>query len=201
MRNKTTTETKGAIAAPKTPARVPKSTGVLTGVLHSRRVPLRGLITERIAACCINRILVLAADNRRQPIIIEVESPGGSVREALSIIRTINGISCPVATFSRGYVGGAAVMIAAHGRRGFRVAVPATRFQLAPGLSTEPNHDVGPWHSVLQILAAASLRPEAEIEQWLRVGAEFDPQKAVASGIVDVIGTKPLFPESAILQG
>jgi len=195
MRNKPSNENKAALAAPKAPAREPKSTGVLTGVLHSRRVPLRGLITERIAACCINRLLVLAADNRRQPIIIDVESPGGSVRDALSIIRTINGITCPVATFSRGYVGGAAVIIAAYGRRGFRVAVPNTRFQFAPGLSSDPN-GVGPWHSVLQLLAAASNRPENEVEQWLQHGAEFDPAKAVANGLVDVIGTKPLFPDS-----
>lgn len=196
MRNKITSDSKASPAAAKTPVRVPKSTGVLTGVLHSRRVPLRGLITERIAACCINRILVLAADNRRQPIIIDVESPGGSVRDALSIIRTINGITCPVATFSRGYVGGAAVMIAAHGLRGYRVAIPNTRFQFAPGLCSEPNHDVGPWHSVLQILAAAAQKPESEIEKWLRVGADFDPQKAVASGIIDLVGAKPLFPDS-----
>lgn len=193
MSNKT--HSARATSAPATPVRVPKSTGVLTGVLHSRRVPLRGLITERIASCCINRLLVLAADNRRQPIVIDVESPGGSVRDALSIIRTVNGITCPVATFSRGYVGGAAVMIAAHGKRGYRVVMPGTRFQFAPGLVPSPNGNE-PWHSVLQILTTDSGHPEPEIEKWLRLGAEFDPARAMASGLVDVIGTKPLFPDS-----
>jgi ATP-dependent protease ClpP protease subunit len=173
---------------------VPKTTGTLTGVLHSRRVPLRGLITERVAACCINRILILAADNKAQPIIIDVESPGGSVRDCLSIVRTMNGVSCPIATFSRGYIGGGAVMIAAHGVHGYRVGVPNTRFHFAQGLGSMHNGDHIPWHAVLQILSQDVSRPENEVATWLQNGADFDLDKAIRYGLVDVAGAKPLFP-------
>ena len=60
-------------------------------------------------------MLILAADHKRLPIIIDVESPGGSLKEAFAIIRTMKGVSCPVATYCRGTIGGPSILIAAHG--------------------------------------------------------------------------------------
>lgn len=187
---------------PKTdaaPVRVPKSTGTLTGVLHSRRVPLRGPITERTAACCINRMLILASDNKQEPIVIDVESTGGSVKDALAIIRTMNGVSCPVATFSRGQIGGAAIMIAAHGTKGYRVAHPDAHFALPAGfpagaIQRRNGDESGLVHTLIQVLTADTGRAENETSEWLSRGLNLSTAQAMANGIVDVPGTKPLFP-------
>lgn len=182
-----------------TPQRVPKSTGILTGVLQSRRVPLRGPLTERTAACCINRMLILAADNRRQPIIIDVESPSGSIREALAIIRTMNGVACPVATFSRGEVGAAAMMIAAHGVKGFRVAHSSTEFTIPPGFgrserASTNGEDEKVRHSFIQLLAHDTGRSVDDVAAWLEDGLVLPADGAHNGGIIDSIGLKPLFP-------
>jgi ATP-dependent protease ClpP protease subunit len=181
------------------PVRVPKSTGTLTGVLHSRRVPLRGPITERTAACCINRMLILAADNKKEPIIIDVESNGGSVKDALAIIRTMNGIVCPVATFCRGRITGAGIMIAAHGVKGFRVAHPDAQFALPAGFPAEAverrnGDESGLVHTLIQMLTTDTGRAETETWEWLRAGRFWTTPEAMSSGIVDVNGLKPLFP-------
>src|SRR5215467_3539417 len=104
------------------------STGLLAAAGQERRVPLRGRITKQIANCCIARLLVLATENRQQPIITYIDSPGGSTSEVLGVISTINGIRCPVVTFCNGQAVGPAVLIAAHGLKGFRVGIPTARF-------------------------------------------------------------------------
>lgn len=170
---------------------VRKSTGALTGVLHSRRVPLRGPMTERTAACCINRMLVLAADNKQQPIVIEIDSTGGAIADALSVIRTMNGIPCPVGTFCRGHVHGSAILIAAHGVRDNRVTMANAHFSFAP-LHSSAN-EAG-WHAMLQLLAQDTGRQEAEIVNWLSDRNNFPPQAAISRGIVDIVDSKPVFP-------
>lgn len=197
MRNKSS-ENRAAAAAQSAPVRVPKTTGMLTGMLHSRRVPLRGVLTERSAACCINRMLILAADNKRQPIVVDVETPTGPLRDAVSVIRTMNGVPCPVATFSRGHVGVAGLLIAAHGLKGYRVAHPATHFRVPQGVATAENHDPEAkfWHGVLQILAQDTGKSEEEIANWLKKGLDLDAERAIQLGFVDVLGTSPVFPNS-----
>lgn len=176
------------------PVTLRKSTGALTGVLHSRRVPLRGPITERTAACCINRLLVLAADNKKQPIVIEIDSMGGLVVDTLPIIRTINGISCPVATFCRGHVGGTAIAIAAHGVKPYRIAMPAAKFTFG---SLATSQSESGWHSMVQLLAQDTGLSEQEISQWLSERGGFLPEQAISRNLIDELGAKPVFPESA----
>lgn len=172
-------------------ASVRKSTGALTGVLHSRRVPLRGPITERTAACAINRMLVLAADNKQQPIVIEIDSTGGPIADALSVIRTMNGIPCPVGVFCRGHVQGSAIVIAAHGVKSYRVSMESAQFGFG---SLHASANEAGRHAMLQLLAQDTGRQEADIVNWLSHGGGFDPQEAIRRGIIDVLDSKPAFP-------
>src|SRR6516225_1288317 len=105
-----------------------RSTGFLASRFLERRVPLRGRINRQLASCCIARLLVLATEDRQKPIVTYIDSPGGSVSESLNVISTMNGIQTPVVTFCRGLVGGAAVVIAAHGLKGVRIAEPGKKF-------------------------------------------------------------------------
>src|SRR5438552_330627 len=107
-----------------------RSTGLLASRFLERRVPLRGRITRQLASCCIARLLVLSTEDRDKPVIIYVDSLGGSVAESLGIISTMNGIHSPVLTFCRGAVVGVAAVITAHGLKGFRTADPTAHFSL-----------------------------------------------------------------------
>lgn len=173
------------------PVPVRKSTGALTGVLQSRRVPLRGPLTPRTAACCINRMLVLAADNKVQPMVIEIDSVGGELADALSIIRTMNGIPCPVGTFCCGDVHGTAILVAAHGVRLNRVSLPIAQFSFASLRADPRNSD---WQALMTILSKDTGREEPEIISWLAQADGFDPRDALARGLIDALGSKPLFP-------
>jgi len=175
-----------------------RSTGLLASRLLERRVPLRGEITNQLASCCIARLLVLATEDRQKPIITYIDSPGGEVAEALSVISTMNGIRSPVVTFCRGSIGGAAAVIAAHGLKGFRAADPGTHFSL--GLRDVPagNHSAELHESYLkllaQILATDTARSEADVHLWLTRGVQFNAQEAMHNGLIDAIAREPLVP-------
>ena len=177
-----------------------RSTGLLASKFLERRVPLRGRLDNQLASCCIARLLVLATEDNHKPIVTYIESPGGSVSESLSVISTMNGIRTPVATFCRGSVGGPAVVIAAHGMKGFRTADPGAHFSLALPEQASQNHRPDSHESYLkmvaQILAADTAQPEVEVLRWLTEGALFTPQQAVQHGLIDLIAREPRLPLS-----
>jgi len=166
---------------------------------QERRVPLRGRITKQIANCCIARLLVLATENVRLPIVTYIDSPGGSVAEALGVISTMNGIRCPVVTFCHGQAVGPAAVIAAHGLRGFRVGTPEAQFSLKGFETAGKGNDWAVFESVLpmfvEILAADAHKQRDQVLKWLKEGAQFTSQEALANGLIDAVSSQPLYPE------
>ncbi len=172
------------------------STGRLTSSVQERRVVLRGKITKLIGSCCIARLVVLAAEDQENPIIIHIDSPGGSSSEAMGILSTMNGVRCPVLTYCRGQVTGPAAIIAAHGLFGHRAAASAARFSFKFPGSTDPRDaSAGLLLSALaESLSKDTGRPMEEILQWFRTGAEFSAPEAVRAGIIDAVSAEPLYP-------
>src|SRR3974390_782613 len=176
------------------------STGLLTAAGQERRVPLRGRINRQIASCCIARLLVLATEDRRQPIVTYIDSPGGSASEALGIISTVNGIRCPVVTFCHGQAVGPAVIIAAHGLRGVWIAVPRGGVSFKGFDSGKGKEKTGLdslAFLLAEILAADTRKPKETVLAWFKEGAQFAAQEALAHGIIDAISTQPLYPQPA----
>ncbi|HYG34585.1 MAG TPA: ATP-dependent Clp protease proteolytic subunit [Clostridia bacterium] len=174
-----------------------RSTGLLTSNVKERRVLVRGKISRSIASCSIARLLVLATDDHRQPIVIHIDSPGGLASDSLGVISTINGIRSPVATFCRGEVGGTAAAIAAHGVKGCRVAAPGARFSLKlPEVSEGSRHANQESHFrlLVETLSKDTGKPENVVAEWLASDAVFGPEEAVARGLVDLVSTEPVMP-------
>ncbi len=163
-----------------------------------RRAPLRGPITKRSAAFWIARLLYLEAADKHAPILIELDSPGGSAADSLPAIQVLEKLSCPVAVFCRGTVGGTALSIAAHGSKGYRAAAPGTRFlftamagESASGAARAPEANPD---RLIDGLAKAAGRQVSEVTQWLGSSAEFDAQQAAERGLIDTVSAKPVFP-------
>jgi ATP-dependent protease ClpP protease subunit len=174
-----------------------RATDPRMGQMRERSVPLRGRLGKEAAACCIARFLVLAAENSTRPIITYVGSSGGVTSEALAVISTMNGIRCPIATYSTGMVGGPAIAIAAHGLKGFRGAAPATRFDFGE-FESEGVKAVGN-DSLLTVfaenLARDTGKSPAEVLGWVSTGASFTAEQALKHGLIDAIANNPTLPE------
>jgi ATP-dependent protease ClpP protease subunit len=161
------------------------STGLLTS-LRDRRVSLRGRITKPSASCCIARLLVLAADYPQQPILMQIDTPGGSIAESLLIISTMKGLNCPVSTVCQGEVGGAAALIAAQGSMGLRRALPSAKFSFRE-LLNEPSLSPENQQLLAAMLAQSTRKTTEETLGWLTAGAEFSPEEAIGHGLIDEI--------------
>jgi ATP-dependent Clp endopeptidase proteolytic subunit ClpP len=177
-----------------------RSTGLLANRSLERRVPLRGKLTNQLAACCIARLLVLATEDRHKPIITYIDSPSGMASEALGIISTMNGIRSPVVTFCRGPVGLGATVIAAHGLKGFRSAAATAVFSLELQDEAAREDGVQPHESYVKLLAQALAddtgKAQAEVLEWFESGRQFSAQEALSHGLIDVIGSEPVLPKA-----
>ncbi|HWH70553.1 MAG TPA: ATP-dependent Clp protease proteolytic subunit [Candidatus Sulfotelmatobacter sp.] len=169
--------------------------------LTGRRVPLRGALTRPATISCINRLLFLVAQDRHDPILVEINAQGGSWFESLWFIQTMDRVACPVPTFCSGPVADAAVIIAAHGQRGCRVAAPEAQFRFSPGATpenaTESVRNSNARQELIGVLAQDTGKPPAEIARWLEAGATFTAQQALELGLIDLVSPKPVFPSKA----
>ena len=160
---------------------------------------LRGRITRLVANSCIARLVVLASEDTRSPIVIHITSSEGSVSEVLGILSTMNGIHCPVVTFCRAEVIGPAAVLAAHGLRGYRVATPGCRFSFKMGPTKGSQGDSMRGKSLFpllaDVLAKDTRRKPEEILDWFHAGAVFGSPEALRLGFIDAIASEPLFPK------
>jgi ATP-dependent protease ClpP protease subunit len=168
--------------------------------LRMRVVPLRGPITKRSAIYFINRLLYLAAESPREPILMEVSSPGGLVAQSVEILRIMDNLSCPISTIARGTVGGTAIVLAAHGLRGFRTALPNCKFSAALDLSAGGEGDSSanePWPSKLsEMIAKDAGKGSERVLSWLASGAEFTAAQALEAGLIDFISATAKVPKT-----
>ncbi len=143
-------------------------------------------------------MVVLAAEDQERPILVVVDSLGGSASEAMGIVSTMNGIRCSILTFCRGPANGPAALIAAHGRKGFRTATPAARFSFK--LSSFSDAGEADFESISRWMAEWLVkdtgRTSAEVIEWFKGGVEFGPQEALQRGLIDVIANEPVFPKT-----
>jgi ATP-dependent protease ClpP protease subunit len=149
-----------------------------------------------MCACCIARLLVFATEAPGKSILLQINSSGGPLVNALQIISTMNGVHSPIATHVGGVVEGSAVALAAHGLRGFRTAAPGARFSLK-ALSEElgtGGEEARSLAILAEVLAADTRQGIEEVTRWIREGAEFTASKAVEVGLVDQVTATALWP-------
>ena len=153
---------------------------------------MRGPITEQSATECIAQLLFLASQRPQEPVTLYLDSPGGLVADSIAIIRTIDRLSCPVATFCCGEAGGTAAVIVAHGSKGARVAVPSAHFAFTTVFADARRGYVRAELSqfpqaLAEILAEDAHKHETEILGWFRDSTEFTAERALSLGLIDSI--------------
>jgi ATP-dependent Clp protease protease subunit len=115
-----------------------RSVSIVTRLLKDRIVMCTGEVTDTLSESIVSQLLYLEAEDDKAPITLIVDGPGGSVIAGLSIIDTMNTISCPVSTIVTGQVASMSAMIALNGAKGQRKIMPNARVMLhsvASGMS------------------------------------------------------------------
>lgn len=142
-------------------------------------------------------LLINAADSTRQ-VNLYINSPGGSVFEALAIYDVMRIIANPVATYCIGTALSAAAVILASGDKGKRYATPHSRILLhqvwrsSLGGRTEDVKVAARLqesleHSLIEILSEHTGQDKTKIKQDMTFDFWLTAQEALEYGIIDQI--------------
>jgi ATP-dependent Clp protease protease subunit len=95
-----------------------------------RTILLRGVIDNQAATAAIAKLLWLDHLNDEAPGWLYVDSPGGLVAESLAIIDTIDRVRLPIHTHCLAQAQGTALLLVAHGARGYRSSTGHARLAI-----------------------------------------------------------------------
>lgn len=101
-----------------------------TRLLCDRIIMCTDEITNELAESVVAQLLYLESEDPKKPIQMLVSGPGGSCNAGLSIISTMNTISCPVYTTVIGDVASMSAVISVSGKKGFRKSYSTSRVML-----------------------------------------------------------------------
>lgn len=93
----------------------------------TRIIYLNGSVTDEMAFWFNTLLLQLEAKDANEDIVVYINSPGGSVSAGLSMIDTMNLISCDVSTVCVGMAASMGAMLLLSGEKGKRKILPHSK--------------------------------------------------------------------------
>ena len=170
---------------------------ITTRLVKDRIILCCGEVNDELAESIVAQLLYLEAEDKDKPVTMIVSGPGGSVTDGLSVIDTMNMISCPVSTIVSGEVASMDAMIALSGTKGMRKMMPHARYMLHSVSSGVKStfHDmkitleeVGRLQSMLMnMIADASGKDLAQVEKDCERDFWMSATEAMDYGLVDAL--------------
>jgi ATP-dependent Clp protease protease subunit len=107
-----------------------RSYDIYSRLLKERIVFLTGEIHDDMASLICAQILFLESEDSSKDICLYINSPGGVVTSALSILDTMNYVECDVSTLCIGQACSAGSLLLSSGKKGKRYALPNSRIMV-----------------------------------------------------------------------
>lgn len=129
--------------------------------VKARTVFLYGEVDMALAYDVGCRLKYLDYIDSKEPITIEINSPGGEVSSGLAIIDTMNYVNSPIRTVVCGMAASMAALIACSGTKGMRFALPHSKVMIHQplgGLGVSQASDI-------EIYARNILRTKKELNE------------------------------------
>jgi ATP-dependent Clp protease protease subunit len=161
-------------------------------LLDRRIILLTGALRDESATLIMAQLLYLNQQDRSAPILLQVNSPGGSFVTGMAIMETMSQIAPPVRTYCTGQAGGMALAIVAHGAKGDRKASPEAQFTLIPPVVISPTKEqeaplVKARHDLIHSLVRDTNQAAIDVARDMEWGRSFTATEARDYGIVDVV--------------
>lgn len=169
-------------------------------LVENRILYLNGAVTDEMAFWFNTTLLQLEAEDANSDITVYINSPGGSVSAGLSMIDTMNLISCDVSTICVGMAASMGAMLLLSGEKGKRKILPHSKV-----LIHQPLMNFGPGRqqaSDIKITAENIMKVREELYEMIveATGQSFEKverdcerdytlsaQEALEYGIIDEI--------------
>jgi ATP-dependent Clp protease protease subunit len=172
-------------------------------LLQRRHVLLTGEIDDALAALVCAQLLVVAADDTcHDPVVLMINSPGGSVDSGFAIYDTMQTLGLPVATVCSGLAASMGQFLLCAGTAGLRYAQRHSQILMhqphgavqgfAEDIRIHADHFARRRREMAEVTAHHTGQPvervvaDADRDHW------FDAEEALAYGMVDHIVDGPL---------
>ncbi len=170
---------------------------IYSRLLRERIVFLGGPIDDHVANIIIAQLLFLASEDSKKDISLYINSPGGSVSDALAILDTMNHIKPDVSTVCVGMAASAGALLLSAGKKGKRYALPNAEIMIhqpsggAQGQATDieitAKQILKMREKLNQILSQNTGQPLSQIEKDVDRDFFMGAEEAKKYGIIDEI--------------
>lgn len=103
--------------------------------LKTRQILLSGEINKESAENFNKQLLIMESNNRKLPVYVYIDSPGGDVSAGFAIYDMIRFVSCPVILIGNGLIASAAALILLSVPKERRVGLPDSEYLIHQPLS------------------------------------------------------------------
>lgn len=103
---------------------------LLSRMVKERIVFMSDEVNSETAKKVINQLLLLGSMDRKKPIFLFINSPGGEVYSGLAIFDMINFIEAPIVTIASGLVASMGTTILISGEKNKRFSLPHSRLMI-----------------------------------------------------------------------
>lgn len=165
-------------------------------LLKERIIILTGEIEDTMSSSICAQLLYLASTGR-DPILMYINSPGGSVSAGLAIYDTMNYIKCEVSTICMGICASMAAVLLSAGAKGKRSSLANGEVMIhqplggmqgqAKDMEIAANHIIRMKNRLNNILAQNCGKSVNEIAALCDRDYYMDAQEAISLGIIDTI--------------
>ncbi|MBQ9334946.1 MAG: ATP-dependent Clp endopeptidase proteolytic subunit ClpP [Alphaproteobacteria bacterium] len=174
-----------------------RSYDIYSRLLKERIVFLTGQIYDEMAALICAQLLFLESEDPKKEISLYINSPGGVVTAALSILDTMRYIKCDVATLCIGQACSAGSLLLCSGEKGKRYILPNARVMIhqpsggAQGQATDieihAREILNIRHRLNQIYSENTGQDIKAIENAMERDRFMSAEEALEFGLVDQI--------------
>lgn len=99
-------------------------------LLKDRIILLQGEVNDAMASIICAEVLFLAAEDKKKPIKVYINSPGGSVTAGLSIYDCLRTCGCIIETYALGQACSMGAWLFAAGTKGHRTCLESARIMI-----------------------------------------------------------------------
>jgi len=177
-----------------------EGTVVISLLEGTRIIYINGVVTDNMAYYFNTMLLKLEHENSEADIVVYINSPGGSVSAGLSMIDTMNLVSCDVSTVCVGMAASMGAMLLMSGQKGKRKILPHSQvmihqplqnlgdsFRQASDIEIAAKEAVRTRETLYSIIREATGQPYAKIEKDCDRDYTLSAQEALEYGLVDEI--------------
>jgi ATP-dependent Clp protease protease subunit len=171
-------------------------------LLERRRVMLVGPIEPKSATAICSQLLLLDAENPNEPIVLYVNSPGGSVDDGFAIYDTMRTLHAEVTTVCLGLAASMAQFVLCAGTPGKRYAHRFSRVLMhqphgqVEGTATDINIQAAQFAYLRSTMAELTAKHTGQTVERVVADADrdtwFTAEEALAYGMVDHVLDGPL---------